>query len=740
MKKNYILSGLMLIAALSLASCAKEQFVEQPAEKAGVPFEIVAGVDTKTTTADGTTINWADGDKLNVFHAPAGTTTYGSNDEFTFTSGNSFSGTLKDGALTADAYDWYALYPYYYSIATPANTSNGYTVLKDSQTQSGNNSKAHLAGSNFPLYGKVLNVAKDTKPSITVQQALSVIRVRVKNTTSKPLTVETVSFGSPQFIAGNFFIDFSGDVPGFTQSGTSGKNTVTLTVNGGTALNQNDEADFYIAVKPFTAAVGNQLTLKVNGYERAFTAGSPVEFAPGKIKTLKFNYDTNVESFTWDLSTNSYSAASTSQVTWTNENADMVVNKDKASTNANNYLGGTNSRTSSRFYAKSILSITPASGVQITKVVFVAASENYASALNSSTWTNANSSVDKDKVTITPIDGSNTFNATISETCGFTAVTVYHKPYVQRTLTSIEITKAPTKVDYSVGDTFSMDGAIVTANYDDSSTENVTAAVTTNGAEVIAHAGNAKVVTVSYQGKEATFNVNVAKGAAGLAFATPSYAVAPNADFDTPTLTNPHGLTVTYSSNDEDIALVDENTGDIVIGDKIGTATITASTAGNDDYNAGSASYTITVSNATDYSKKHDSNVTLSIAGGTNATAAKVVIGSTQYDAIKCGTNKLGGAMKLTVPSGTTKLHVHLAGWNGATVSITVTPKDNVSDSSNTYSISANSGVSGNSPFTLSGDASSHYLCINLKDIDANTELIFTSNGKRFVIWGVNAE
>ena len=237
MKKNYILSGLMLIAALSLASCAKEQFVEQPAEKAGVPFEIVAGVDTKTTTADGTTINWADGDKLNVFHAPAGTTTYSSNDEFTFTSGNSFSGTLKDGALTADAYDWYALYPYYYSIATPANTSNGYTVLKDSQTQSGNNSKAHLAGSNFPLYGKVLNVAKDTKPSITVQQALSVIRVKVKNTTSKPLTVETVSFGSPQFIAGNFFIDFSGDVPGFTQYGTSGKNTVTLTVNGGTALN-----------------------------------------------------------------------------------------------------------------------------------------------------------------------------------------------------------------------------------------------------------------------------------------------------------------------------------------------------------------------------------------------------------------------------------------------------------------------------------------------------------------------
>ena len=56
MKKNYILSGLMLIAALSLASCAKEQFVEQPAEKAGVPFTLVAGTDvTKTTAGSSTT-------------------------------------------------------------------------------------------------------------------------------------------------------------------------------------------------------------------------------------------------------------------------------------------------------------------------------------------------------------------------------------------------------------------------------------------------------------------------------------------------------------------------------------------------------------------------------------------------------------------------------------------------------------------------------------------------------------
>ncbi len=65
-------------------------------------------------------------------------------------------------------------------------------------------------------------------------------------------------------------------------------------------------------------------------------------------------------------------------------------------------------------------------------------------------------------------------------------------------------------------------------------------------------------------------------------------------DFTAPTLTNPNNLTVTYSSSNENVALVDEATGEIVIGEA-GVAVITASFAGNDDYNAGSASYTINV-------------------------------------------------------------------------------------------------------------------------------------------------
>lgn len=95
---------------------------------------------------------------------------------------------------------------------------------------------------------------------------------------------------------------------------------------------------------------------------------------------------------------------------------------------------------------------------------------------------------------------------------------------------------------------------------------------------------------------EVTVAGGVSKESAELSFGeNTAFTVAPNADFNAPELDNPNGLDVIYSSSDEDIALVDEQTGFVVIGSKEGTATITASSEETDDYYAGSASYTITV-------------------------------------------------------------------------------------------------------------------------------------------------
>ena len=80
-----------------------------------------------------------------------------------------------------------------------------------------------------------------------------------------------------------------------------------------------------------------------------------------------------------------------------------------------------------------------------------------------------------------------------------------------------------------------------------------------------------------------------------MSFSPASVSVVLDDDFTAPTLTtSPSGLTVTYSSSKTSVATVDASTGAVTI-NAVGTTTITASFAGNDEYYANSASYTLTV-------------------------------------------------------------------------------------------------------------------------------------------------
>lgn len=146
-----------------------------------------------------------------------------------------------------------------------------------------------------------------------------------------------------------------------------------------------------------------------------------------------------------------------------------------------------------------------------------------------------------------------------------------------------------------------------------------------------------------------------------------------------------------------------------------------------------------------DKSATYKSNVTLSASDGTNASTAKVIVtGTTQYDAIKAGTSSKSGAVKITVPSGAKYLHLHIAGWNGEGVTISVTPNTNIDNKS--ISLTADAGISGSgTTYTLSAPAKAttdYYKVITFTNaLTANTEFTFAaSSGKRFVIWGVNSE
>ena len=80
---------------------------------------------------------------------------------------------------------------------------------------------------------------------------------------------------------------------------------------------------------------------------------------------------------------------------------------------------------------------------------------------------------------------------------------------------------------------------------------------------------------------------------ADLAYSPTEKSVVLGETFTAPTLSNPHKVTVTYSSSNTSVATVNSQGTVTVVG--AGNTTITASFAGNKEYLAGNASYKLTV-------------------------------------------------------------------------------------------------------------------------------------------------
>lgn len=96
MKRQILTLGAICAAAFTLTNCNKEIAEPKAPVTEGMPFEIVAATADTKTANDGPNTVWTTGDALNVFHAEANSTAYGTNDEFTYTGAdNKFKGTLK---------------------------------------------------------------------------------------------------------------------------------------------------------------------------------------------------------------------------------------------------------------------------------------------------------------------------------------------------------------------------------------------------------------------------------------------------------------------------------------------------------------------------------------------------------------------------------------------------------------------------------------------------------------------
>lgn len=301
MKRQILTLGAICAAAFTLTNCNKEIAEPKAPVTEGTDFEIVATTaDTKTANVGLNTV-WATGDALNVFHTEAGSTTYGTNDKFTYAGAdNKFTGKLTTGLEAGKKYDWYALYPVndkaQYVITTPAGSKTGdgwaYIGHKGGATQNGYNSTAHLAENLCPLYGVAKSVDASTPVSFNMKHIASVVKIVVTNESESPLTVTSVTFTAPEDIVGSYFMNFTD--PNNVVCKASGasfvSSTATLNVTGGTALAKGEKAEFYIPIKPFKATANN-LKITVNGYEKTPVSTADVEFKAGKIETVNFKYN-----------------------------------------------------------------------------------------------------------------------------------------------------------------------------------------------------------------------------------------------------------------------------------------------------------------------------------------------------------------------------------------------------------------------------------------------------------------
>ena len=288
-KKTRIIQIWLAAIVPALTQCAAVQETEAP-RKAPANYEVYASpIDTRTVNSDMSTL-WVNGDKFSLFHAPAGTTSFVSDGAFTVDDASTGHARGTVTAFSEGVFDWYMVYPHASSAERPTSVPVTVGASADGQqVQAGKDSRAHLAGLNFPVGGKALGVSSTTSPVLVAAPLVSVIAVNVTNPGEGLVKVSSVRFKAPEAIVGSFLVDVTGDAPVFRA--VDATDEAVLSVEGSPYIRAGESAVFYLGVKPFTASAGSTLTLTVNDQVRTVTLPRDYTFSAGKIKTLDMTLD-----------------------------------------------------------------------------------------------------------------------------------------------------------------------------------------------------------------------------------------------------------------------------------------------------------------------------------------------------------------------------------------------------------------------------------------------------------------
>ena len=283
--KKLVKLALFVLTVAGLASCQKTEIA---GEIAGNECSvIVTNVETRTSY-DGEHINWVDGDQMTMLYQRSGSSNVHS---AVFTYNETKGEFTGNASLTnGEKYSWYALYP----TSTNMSKTAASAQVPANQTQEGN--AAHLAGLDFPIWGKSSNAvtAPDT-PLIPAHQVATVLKFDIKNAMDNAIVVNKVEFTAPVAIVGACQADLTKDNVKWTASSTGAGKTVTLTVNGADALAKGASASFYAGAIEFAAEGEYTITVYATSEGKTFkstkSVNAKLECLSGSINTIEHDFN-----------------------------------------------------------------------------------------------------------------------------------------------------------------------------------------------------------------------------------------------------------------------------------------------------------------------------------------------------------------------------------------------------------------------------------------------------------------
>lgn len=249
---------------------------------------------TRTTAANDGTVSWTAGDKLEVLHRRSSSSSYTKDGSFTIK--NVATGLSEsDGTVVLDEsvnYEWFAFYPYGGSVQSPSEVS---LSIPAQQTQNGEGSLAHLAGSGAPLFGTGTSTGTDV-PTIQMHQVASGVKITVANNSGKAISVSKLTFAVNGNLAGSFAADLSGTTPVLTPG--SAVSQVVLNIGSAVSIANGSSALFSILVAPCILSGSINITVETsNGLSQTFTKTvSGLAFESGKLNDTSVSFtETPVE-------------------------------------------------------------------------------------------------------------------------------------------------------------------------------------------------------------------------------------------------------------------------------------------------------------------------------------------------------------------------------------------------------------------------------------------------------------